>query len=89
MQPPNDVVDDVRRRLRRVAGQVEGVERMLADGRECRDVLIQLSAATQALHHAGFKLLVSGLTYCLEHPEDAVAEGYPLESLEKMFRKLG
>jgi len=88
MQLPNEVVDDVRVRLRRVAGQVEGVERMLADGRECRDVLVQLSAATRALQQAGFKLLASGVTYCLEHRQDAVAEGYPLESLEKMFRRL-
>jgi len=31
MQLPDDVVEDVRKRLRRVAGQVQGVERMLAE----------------------------------------------------------
>ncbi len=36
MELPNDVVDDVRKRLRRAAGQVQAVERMLAEGRECR-----------------------------------------------------
>ena len=60
MQLPDDVVEDVRKRLRRVAGQVQGVERMLAEGRECRDVVTQLSAASKALEQAGFKLISSG-----------------------------
>jgi len=87
MQLPEDVVDDVRKRLRRAAGQVQAVERMLAEGRECRDVVTQLSAATKALEQAGFKLIAAGLTYCLENPEDAVSGGYPLEAVERMFLK--
>lgn len=88
MQLPDEVVDDVRKRLRRAAGQVQAVERMLAEGRECRDVVTQLSAATKALEQAGFKLVAAGLTYCLENPDDAAADGYPLESVERMFMKL-
>jgi len=87
MQLPEDVVDDVRKRLRRAAGQVQAVERMLAEGRECRDVVTQLSAATKALEQAGFKLIAAGLTYCLENPEDAESVGYPLEAVERMFLK--
>ena len=55
MQLPDEVTNEVRTRLHRVAGQVEGVERMLAEGRECREVLAQLSAATKALEQAGFR----------------------------------
>ena len=40
MQIPENVVDDVRKRLRRAAGQVQAVERMLSEGRECREVVI-------------------------------------------------
>ena len=57
MQLPDEVVDDVRKRLRRAAGQVQAVERMLAEGKECRDVVTQLSAATKALEQAGFRLI--------------------------------
>jgi DNA-binding FrmR family transcriptional regulator len=85
---PAEVVDDVRRRLRRVSGQLAGVERMLDEGRECRDVVTQLTAATRALEQAGFKLVAAGLAYCLAHPEAAKASGYPLEAVEKMFLKL-
>ena len=88
MQLPDEVVDDVRKRLRRAAGQVQAVERMLADGKECRDVVTQLSAATKALEQAGFKLVAAGLTYCLDNPDAATADGYPLEAVERMFMKL-
>ena len=88
MQLPEEVTNEVRTRLRRVAGQVEGVERMLADGRECREVLAQLSAATKALEQAAFRLVATGLTYCLEHPAEAEADGYGVEAVQKMFMKL-
>ena len=88
MELPEDVVDDVRKRLRRVAGQVQGVERMLEEGRECRDVVAQLSASTKALEQAGFKLVASGLAYCLEHPEQAAADGYAIDEVQRMFMKL-
>jgi DNA-binding FrmR family transcriptional regulator len=87
MELADEVVDDVRKRLRRAAGQVQAVERMLAEGKECRDVVTQLSAATRALEQAGFKLVAAGLAYCLEDPERAEAEGYPLEAVERMFMR--
>ncbi len=89
MQLPEDVVEDVRKRLRRVAGQVQGVERMLEEGRECRDVVTQLSAASKALEQAGFKLVASGLVYCLRNPERAAADGYAVEDVERLFMKIG
>jgi DNA-binding FrmR family transcriptional regulator len=89
MEIPDDVIADIRRRLHRVSGQLAGIERMLDDGRECKDVVTQISAATRALEQAGFKLVAAGLTYCLTHPDEAEAAGYPLDAIEKMFLKLG
>lgn len=88
MQLPDEVVDDVRKRLRRAAGQVQAVERMLEEGRECRDVVTQLSAANRALEQAGFKLIAAGLTYCVERPDDAAAEGYALADVERLFLRM-
>jgi DNA-binding FrmR family transcriptional regulator len=88
MDLPDEVLDDVRKRLRRVSGQVAGIERMLDDGRECKDVVTQISAATRALEQAGFKLVAAGLTYCLANPEEAEAEGYAMDVVERMFMKL-
>jgi DNA-binding FrmR family transcriptional regulator len=89
MEIPNDVIEDIRRRLHRVSGQLAGIERMLDDGRECKDVVTQISAANRALEQAGFKLVAAGLTYCITHPDEAEAAGYPLDVVEKMFLKLG
>jgi len=85
---PDEVTAEVRTRLRRVAGQVQAVERMLAEGRDCREVVVQLSAATKALEQAGFRVVAAGLAYCLEHPAEAAAEGYALEDVQKLFMRL-
>jgi len=88
MELPDEVTEDLRKRLRRVAGQVQGIERMLDDGRECRDVVTQISAANRALEQAGFRLVSAGLTYCLAHPDEAEADGYPIGEVEKLFMRL-
>ncbi|MBX3287149.1 MAG: metal-sensitive transcriptional regulator [Actinobacteria bacterium] len=88
MDLPDDTVADVIRRLRRVEGQVRGIQQMLTEGRDCRDVVTQLSAANKALEQAGFTLVAAGLTWCLEDPERSAAEGYDLVDVQKMFTKL-
>lgn len=88
MQLPDEVVEDVRKRLHRVGGQIQGIERMLDEQRECRDVVTQISAATKALEQAGFRMVAAGLSFCVENPEEAEATGYPLEAVQKMFMKL-
>ena len=88
MELPEDVTDDLRKRLRRIAGQVQGIERMVDEGRECRDIVTQISAANRALEQTGFRLVSAGLTYCISNPEQAEADGYPLGEVEKMFMRL-
>jgi DNA-binding FrmR family transcriptional regulator len=88
MQLSEATIDDLTRRLRRVEGQVRGIQVMLSEGRECRDVVTQLAAATKALEQVGFRLLASGLTNCLQDPEAAAAGGYPVEEVERLFLKL-
>jgi len=88
MELPDEVVKDLSVRLRRVEGQVHAVETMLSEGRECRDVVTQLSAATKALERVGFRLMASGLTYCIQHPEEAAESGYPIEEVQRLFTKL-
>ncbi len=88
MQLPEEVAAEVRNRLRRVAGQVQGVERMLDEGRDCKEIVAQISAATKALEQAGFRLVAEGLTYCIQRPEEAEADGYGVDMVQKMFMKL-
>ena len=83
-----ETVTDLTKRLRRAEGQVRGVQQMLAEGRDCRDIVTQLSAVTKALEQAGFMLVAAGLTWCLSDPERAAAEGYSLPDVQKMFMKM-
>ena len=88
MDLPEDTIDDLLKRLRRIEGQIRGIQQMLVDGRECRDIVTQISAASKAIDQAGFKLVASGLTYCLDNPEQAASEGYDIDDVQKMFMKL-
>jgi hypothetical protein len=36
----------------------------------------------------GFRLVASGLTYCIEHPEDAKAAGYDIDEVQRLFTKI-
>lgn len=88
MQLPDDTIDDLTRRLRRIEGQVRGIQQMLTESRECRDIVAQVSAASKALDQVGFKLLATGLSNCLADPVEAAKNGFDLAEVEKLFLKL-
>ena len=60
MRFPEDVNDDVLKRLRRLEGQIRGVQRMIEEGQDCTDVVTQLSACKAALDRVGYRLVVVG-----------------------------
>lgn len=88
MQLEDKVLDDVLDRLRKVEGQVAGIIRMIESGRECADVVTQVSAASRALERAGFRLVASGLRHCLADPGGAAKDGYNEDVMERLFMKL-
>ncbi|MFM7534535.1 MAG: metal-sensitive transcriptional regulator [Acidimicrobiales bacterium] len=88
MELPPETIEDLLKRLRRAEGQVRGVQQMLTEGRDCRDVVTQISAVTKALEQTGFLLVAAGLTWCVSHPEQAAVEGYSLGDVQRMFLKL-
>jgi len=55
----------IQQRLRRVEGQVRGVQRMVDDDAYCIDVLTQISAATKALQAVALELLDQHLAHCV------------------------
>jgi CsoR family transcriptional regulator, copper-sensing transcriptional repressor len=52
-------------RLKRVAGQVAGIQRMIEDDRDCVDVLVQVTAVESALKEAGRVVLAGHFETCL------------------------
>lgn len=79
---------DLHSRLRRIEGQVRGVQQMLSESRDCREVVTQIAAANKALEQVGFLLVSAGLTWCLEDPRRSAAAGYGIGDVQKMFLKL-
>jgi DNA-binding FrmR family transcriptional regulator len=67
----SDHRDAVLKRLRRVEGQVRGVQRMVEDDKYCIDVLTQISAATKALQAVALDLLEDHLGHCVTHAIEA------------------
>jgi CsoR family transcriptional regulator, copper-sensing transcriptional repressor len=64
--------EDYLKRLRRVEGQIRGLQRMVEDDTYCIDVLTQVSAATKALQAVALGLLEAHLGHCVA---EAVAAG--------------
>jgi CsoR family transcriptional regulator, copper-sensing transcriptional repressor len=67
-----DSKDALQKRLRRVEGQVRGIQRMVDEDRYCIDILEQVSAATKALQAVALELLDDHLAHCVS---DAVRQG--------------
>jgi DNA-binding FrmR family transcriptional regulator len=72
---------DANMRLKRIAGQVAGIERMLADDRYCVDILLQIAAVQGALGEVGRVVLASHVQTCLA---EALAGGNAKERRTKV-----
>lgn len=57
--------DDITTRLRRIEGQVRGIQKMLDEGRECEDMLTQAMAVRSAVDQVGARLMEYHVDRCL------------------------
>jgi DNA-binding FrmR family transcriptional regulator len=64
--------EDYLKRLRRIEGQIRGLQRMVEDDKYCIDILTQVSAATKALQSVSLGLMDEHLQHCVSQ---AIAEG--------------
>ena len=68
-------------RIRRIAGQLEGVARMVEEGRYCVDILLQIASGQAALGQVGKVVLRSHVEACVK---EAMATGKPAERNQKL-----
>jgi DNA-binding FrmR family transcriptional regulator len=76
-------------RLRRIEGQIRGIQRMLEEDRVCEDIVTQLMAARSSLDQVGVRLLDHHVERCLcsdETPEQAVRN---MQQALKMWMRMG
>lgn len=90
MKRSDEEKSKLKNRLRRVAGQVDAVQRMIDDDEYCVDILMQISAVTGALNKVGEVILEEHLKSCvreaIENGDDKDRE-QKLEELIAIFRK--
>lgn len=87
-----DVEKKARNRVKRISGQVEGIQRMIENDRYCVDILLQIAAARAALDQLGKQVLSA-------HVETCVAEAFAsrnrgeretkMRELMEVFSRLG
>lgn len=65
--------DSVQRRLHKIEGQVKGISRMLEEGRDCDDVLMQIMAVRSALDSVASHLVLTRVQECVgcQPPDEA------------------
>ncbi|WP_169077676.1 metal-sensitive transcriptional regulator [Microcella alkalica] len=83
---PADEARKIANRLRRAQGQLTAVLGMIEEGRDCRDIVMQLSAASSAIDRAGFAIIASAMKECLR--DDADGSSVEVADLEKLFLSL-
>ncbi|MBO9313103.1 metal-sensitive transcriptional regulator [Chloroflexus sp. MS-CIW-1] len=76
--------EEVLRRLRRIEGQVRGIQRMVTEGRDCRDIVHQIAAIRQALASANSVVLECYAQNCLSDPDNCRAE--TISELIELFK---
>jgi len=74
---------DVMARMKRIEGQVRGIQRMIDEGKECEDILVQVRAVRSALRSATTQIMRRYLLCC---NEQAVQTGDPNAQYEKLMK---
>ena len=64
--------DNLHRRLKKIIGQIQAIERMIDEDIPCEDILSQINAAKSALNKAGQVVLEGHISHCIK---DAVESG--------------
>lgn len=65
------------KRLRRIEGQIRGLQKMVEEERYCADIMIQISSVQQALRGVGRALMRNHLQHCVT---DAIVKGSPAKA---------
>ncbi|QAS51199.1 metal-sensing transcriptional repressor [Halobacillus litoralis] len=70
-------------RLKRIEGQVRGIQKMVENDRYCVDILVQISAINNALNKVGYSLLERHTHHCVA---DAIKKGEGEEAIDELMK---
>lgn len=84
--PRNDEEKDkLIKRLKRVEGQVRGIQKMIEEDRYCVDILVQMSAIESAMKQVGYAVTERHMKHCVS---DAIKDGNGDASIDELMKVL-
>lgn len=78
-------VDAINMRLKKIEGQVRGIQKMVNEDKPCEDILVQIGAAKAALHKTGQVILEGHMHHCIL---DGIKEGNEDETIDNLISAL-
>ena len=75
--------DNLHRRLKKIIGQVQAIDRMVDEDVPCEEMLVQINAAKSALHKAGQVVLEGHLNHCVR---DGIEHGDAEKTIESVTK---
>lgn len=83
----NETVESILRRLKRIEGQVRGLQRMVAEGRPCDEVLTQMTATKKAMESAATLILEEFLNVCAAEVTEGRVDPRKPEEVANLLKK--
>ncbi len=88
MEKVQDIKDNLDKRLKRIEGQVKGIRRMIDEGKDCQDILTQVSAARSAMKMVGNLVLNHYAGECIVSTMSAKDKKIKMEELQKLIQTI-
>ena len=80
--------DNLHRRLKKIIGQVQAIDRMVDEDIPCEDILAQINAAKSALHKVGQVVLEGHIKHCVRDGIGHGGAGKTIENFTKAVERL-
>ena len=83
-----DVASDLIQRLKRIEGQMRGLQKMIEEQKDCADVIHQVTAARRALDKVGFMILTQKMQECVKRKGKSVDSEAAMKEALDLFMQL-
>ena len=86
-QHPSGEQEALRARLRKISGQLRAIDKMLAEDRDCAEILNQLVSARRGIKSLSEKLIQSHTEHCIEHARNQTEAKAKLRQLLTVLQR--
>ena len=83
------VKEDLQKRLKRIEGQVRGVQKMVGEDRDCHEIIQQLAAIRSAVQQVSLVVVRSYASQCLLEPHEGESQDAIVEDLISVLSRAG